>query len=77
MNLGKSKLQFGTLLHATVPSNNDMNMLQRWKKKSDTLITGGGVRKSLLFSVKSSTRSVADMMISFMGKPFCESELPL
>ncbi len=60
-----------------MPSNNDMNMIQRWNKKSDTLITGGGVRKSLLFSVKSSTRSVADMMISFMGKPFYESELPL
>lgn len=46
-------------------------------EESDTLMTGGGERKSLLFSVKSSTRSVADMMISFMGKPFCERQIAL
>ncbi|KAG7263926.1 hypothetical protein CRUP_029266 [Coryphaenoides rupestris] len=38
--------------------------------RASTLITGGGDGNSFLLSVKSSTRRVADMMISFMGRPF-------
>ena len=38
--------------------------------RASTLMTGGGDGNSFLLSVKSSTRRVADMMISFMGRPF-------
>lgn len=40
-------------------------------EKNDTCRTGGVPANSLVFSVKSSTRRVADMMISFSGSPFC------
>ena len=33
-----------------------------------TEITGGGMGKSFVFSVKSAVRNVADMMISFSGE---------
>lgn len=36
-----------------------------------TLMTGGGSGKSRWFWVKSSTRSVADMMSSFSGSSLC------
>lgn len=36
-----------------------------------TWIAGGTAGKSFLLSVKSSTRRVADIMISFIGCPFC------
>ena len=39
---------------------------------SCTLTTGGGEGKSLLFSVKSSTLMVADMITSFNGWPCYE-----
>lgn len=38
-----------------------------------TLMTGGGVAKSRWFWVKSSTRNVADMMMSFSGRSLCET----
>ena len=41
-------------------------------KGSCTLTTGGGEGKSLLFSVKSSTLMVADMITSFNGWPCYE-----
>lgn len=36
-------------------------------------MTGGGVAKSRWFWVKSSTRSVADMMMSFSGRSLCDT----
>lgn len=39
-----------------------------------TLTTGGGTGKSRWFCVKSSTRSVADMMSSFSGSRLCERQ---
>lgn len=37
-------------------------------------MTGGGSGKSRWFWVKSSTRSVADMMSSFSGRCFCRAQ---
>lgn len=40
-------------------------------------MTGGGVANSRWFWVKSSTRSVADMMMSFSGRSLCETAGPV
>ena len=48
-----------------------MEMLPRMINSVLTLTTGGGVGKRTLFSVKSSTRKVADMITNLSGFPFC------
>lgn len=47
-------------------------VIQKGMGNKLTLITGGGEENSLRFSVKSSTLSVADIITSFNGGPFCK-----